>query len=372
MKCLFFIGHPAHFHLFRNVIDALINKKHKVFILIKKKDILESLLIESGYTYTNVLPDGRADGKIGIAIGIVKKDWELFKFCKKNKPDLMLGSTPEISHIGKLLNIPSIIFSEDDEAIIKNFATITYPFASHIISPKGCNNGKWNNKTIFYNGYHKLAYLHPNRFSPNKEIVKRYFPENKNYYLLRFVNLNAYHDDNAKGFTPDIAHKVISLLSETGDVYISSERKLEPKFEKYQLKINPLDIHHIMYYADIYLGDSQSMAVEAAMLGTPSVRFSNFIDKISVLKDIENNYQLTYGIKPNNQNGLFEKLKELIHLHDLKNIFQIRRMKMLEEKIDVTAFFLWLIEMYPESISIMKENPDYQIRFLSKNKNTPH
>ena len=38
--------------------------------------------------------------------------------------------------------------------------------------------------------------------------------------------------------------------------------------------------------------------------------------------------------------------------------------KMLHEKIDVTAFYVWFIENYPQSAKIMKENPDYQLRFL--------
>jgi len=41
-------------------------------------------------------------------------------------------------------------------------------------------------------------------------------------------------------------------------------------------------------------------------------------------------------------------------------------LKMLSEKINVTPFFVWLIENYPESISIMKKNPDYQKKFIHK------
>ena len=36
---------------------------------------------------------------------------------------------------------------------------------------------------------------------------------------------------------------------------------------------------------------------------------------------------------------------------------------MLSEKIDVTAFMVWFVENYPESVEIMKKNPDYQLRF---------
>lgn len=364
MKYLFFLGHPAHFHLFRNTIDALISKGHKVFILIKKKDILEDLLKHSGHEYVNVLPDGRADGKIGIAIGVIKKDWELLRFCLKNKPDLMMGTSAEIAHVGKFLGIPSMNFNEDDAGIIKTFAKLTYPFSTHVVSPIGCDNEQWNKKTIAYNGYHKLAYLHPNRFAPDLNVVHKYFSTEKPYYLLRFAKLNAHHDAGIQGISTDIAQKVIDLLTKTGNVYITSERELEPQFEKYRLKINPLDIHHIMYYADIYLGDSQSMAVEAAMLGTPSIRFSDFSGRISVLEELEHKYGLTFGIKPTTPTVLFDKLKELVNTPDLKKIFLEKRDKMLAEKIDVSAFFTWLIEKYPNSSKIIKNDPQYYKNFL--------
>ena len=50
-------------------------------------------------------------------------------------------------------------------------------------------------------------------------------------------------------------------------------------------------------------------------------------------------------------------------MKDRKEVWEKRRKKMLADKIDVTAFMVWLIENYPESVKIMKKNPDYQLRF---------
>ena len=50
-------------------------------------------------------------------------------------------------------------------------------------------------------------------------------------------------------------------------------------------------------------------------------------------------------------------------MKNLKEEWQVRRQKMLVDKIDVSAFYVWFIENYPESARIMKENPDYQYRF---------
>ena len=122
-------------------------------------------------------------------------------------------------------------------------------------------------------------------------------------------------------------------------------------------------MHQVLAFSNMLIGDSQSMSVESAMLGIPSVRFSDFAGKISVLEELEHKYGLTFGIKTKNPKQLFEKIEELLAMPDLREEFQRRRQIMLANKIDVTAFFVWFIENYPESARIMKENPDYHLRF---------
>jgi len=36
---------------------------------------------------------------------------------------------------------------------------------------------------------------------------------------------------------------------------------------------------------------------------------------------------------------------------------------MYKDKIDVASFFTWLIENYPNSLRIIRENPDHQYNF---------
>ena len=105
------------------------------------------------------------------------------------------------------------------------------------------------------------------------------------------------------------------------------------------------------------------MSVEAAMLGTPSIRFSDFAGKISVLEELEYKYGLTYGIRPSNPEKLIRTIKKLISTPNLKDVWQHLRWKMLSEKIDVTAFMVWLIENYPKSVRLIKNNPEYQFKF---------
>lgn len=365
MNVLIQMSHPAHFHLYKNVARNLMSDGHQVFILIKTKDILEDLLKASGLPYYNILKEAHRNSKVGILWDMLVRDWRMLRFVRKRHIDLLTGSTPEVAQVGWLTRKYRVNTGEDDMRVVPLFQTMAGPFVQTMLSPVTCDNGKLEPKTVHYEGFHKLAYLHPNQFTRDKSVVDRYFPSSRPYFILRFAQLKAYHDieADARGINTAVAQRLIDMLLPHGDVYITAERDLEPQFEKYRLKINPLDIHHVLAFAKLYIGDSQSMAVEAAMLGTPSLRFNDFAGKIGVLDELEGKYGLTFGIPSSDPQGLYDKVEELLAMPGLTEAFHQRRQKMLSEKIDVTAFFTWFIENYPESQRIMQENPDYQRRF---------
>lgn len=360
-KLLFFLGHPAHFHLFRFIIPALEKQGHQVKVLIRTKDMLEDLCFAENLTYQNILPEKRGNSYVSIAISYLKKYKRISAVIRAFKPDLLLGSEPSLAHLGKIYRIPSFIFSEDDASIIPQFAKIAYPFVTQIISPVSCNAGKWEYKKISYNGYHKLAYLHPSVFKPDYNRIQHL--GNEPYFILRFAQLTAYHDTNRGGINKAIAMRLISILKPFGKIYISSERPLEQELEHYRLPINPLDIHHAMFFAALYIGDSQSMAVEAALLGTPGIRFNDFAGEIGVLNELEEKYQLTKSFKTNNLSGMEAYLTDSLKNKHLKEETLTRKKLMLAEKINVFEFFIWLISTYPQSAEILKNNPQHSLNF---------
>ncbi|KAA3616667.1 MAG: DUF354 domain-containing protein [Calditrichaeota bacterium] len=364
MKVLFYLGHPAHYHLFKNVLSQLKTNGHSIYLLIKKKDILEELVKESGFNYLNIQPAGRKDDKLSIALGLLHRDCGILKACFKNRPDIMVGTSTEITHIGKLLKIPAINVNEDDFDAVPLFAKMGYPLASCILAPNPCRTGKWEDKTVHYSGYHELAYLHPNQFLPDQERIKKYVNLDESFFLLRFAKLTAHHDTGKSGITTEIAQKIINILEPKGNIYITSERELESQFEKYRIKINPDDVHHALFYAEMYIGDSQTMAAEAAVLGTPSLRYNDFVGKLGYLDELEHDYGLTFGIQTQYPNQLFKKIEDLVNSENLQQEYKARRNRMLSEKIDVTAFMVWFFENYPQSHRIMRENPAYQDNFL--------
>lgn len=365
MRIALFLGHPAHFHMLKHAAANLKEHGLQVFFVIKKKDILETLCQDAGFEYYKIR-EGRGGSKIGLVKSVLCMEWHMWQFLHRNKIDILVGSTLSFT-AAKINRIPVIAMGEDDANIVPRYAKMVYPFASTIFSPMACNNGRWESKSVKYPGFQKLMYLHPNLFKASKEIVyKNGINPNEPYFLLRFAKLNAHHDNGVSGISATIARRLVEILSPHGKIYITSERELESEFEQYRLHINPLDIHHVMAFATLYIGDSQSMANEAAMLGVPSLRFNDFVGakKIGVMEELEHVYGLTYGISSHDPEKLYAKVDELLSMPNLREVFQERRQKMLRDKIDVTAFLTWFIENYPQSVEETEHaNAEFWKRF---------
>ncbi len=366
MNILIQLSHPAHFHLYKNVAKNLMNDGHKVFILIKTKDILEDLLKQSGLPYYNILKEAHRKSKFGILWDMIVRDWRMLRFVRKNKIDLLTGSTVEVAQVGWLTRKYRINTGEDDMNVVPLFPKMAGPFMGTILSPRVCNNFSLEPFSVKYESYHELAYLHPNHFVADKKVVEKYFSADTPYFILRFSSLNAYHDAGIKGINTEIAQKLIDILKPHGHIYITSERELESQFEQYRIPIKTLDMHHVMAFSTLYIGDSQTMAAEAAVLGVPFVRFNDFVGRIGYLNELEDVYHLGYGIKASQEGAaekMYQTVEKILSMPNLKEEWQSRRQIMLSEKIDYAQFLTWFIENYPESQKIMKENPDEQFRF---------
>ena len=360
MNILIYCSHPAQFLFYKFTIRKLINDNHNVKLLIKSKDVLEQLVQAEGFEYENILIEGRRNSKVGIIVGLAKRLLRINRIIRKFKPGILLGTDASIAQLAWLHRKTGIITLEDDAEVIPQLVRLTYPFAKHIVTPIECSVGKWHKKKIGYQGYMKLAYLHPNYFNPDISKIRSISTP---FYLIRLSQLNAHHDFGIKGIDIKLLNSIIEKLKVHGRVFISSEKELPAAYNEYELKISPEDIHHYLSFAHLLICDSQSMAMEAAMLGTASIRFSSFAGRINVLEELENTYKLTFGVSPDEPQKLLNKINELLNEPDLLKVFQLRRQQMLSDKIDVTAYMVWLIEKFPDSVKIIKDNPEYQFNF---------
>lgn len=368
MTILVFLSHPAQFLFYRNPVQRLRDKGHFVFIVIKTKDVLKELLEEAGWDYLVIHQKKRSKSYFSFFRNLIIRDFRIRRIAKVIKPDVLMGSDASVAHIGKLLGIPCITTLEDDYTVIRNLARLTYPFTTHILTPGPCNVGKWQHKKVAYEGYMKLSYLHPSVFQPDRS--KIYPGVEEEYFIIRLSGLEAHHDFGVKGVGEVLLDNIIEVLKREGRIYITSEKPLPERYQKYLLKIAPSEMHHYLYFAKMLICDSQSMAVEASMLGTPNIRISSFKGKISVLEELENKYGLTSGFLPGENEKVITKIRELLQIESSTAQYHSRNLQMLNEKIDVASFVVWFIENYPGSAGIMKISPEYQDRFKINKKDS--
>lgn len=356
------VNHPAQVHLFRYIYTELVARGNKVIVTTKHNTAIEYLLNCFAIPYT--LIGYKKDNILSKAVMQLFHDFNTMRIVINEKIEIGIGSSITNDHVSLFTRMKSLHFSDDDEDIVPFITKYSYPFSDRIMAPDSLVFKKFPHKCISYAGTHELAYLHPNRFKPSKEVVNSVgLSEDEPYFVLRFVALKGHHDKGHMGISISQKRTLIELLRNYGKVFITSEKSIEPEFEKYRLPIPPENIHSFLFFAKMFFGDSQTMTSEAAILGTPALKCNTFAGRLSVPNELENRYGLCFSFQPNEFDDFMSKTNELLSMTDLNAVWHQRRQRFLLEKIDVTAFMVWFIENYPDSSFIMQESPDVQYNF---------
>ena len=334
------------------------DKGHTIFVSARERSIIFDLLRKYKISFFN-RGKGR-DDIIGKIFYMFATDLKLLFKALKFKPDIFISfASPYAAQTAWLLRTPHIVLDDTEHARFGHF--FYKPFSEVFLNPS-CFQKDFGRRQIRFKSYSELFYLHPDHFKANSDIFESLgLAENEKYALLRFVSWKANHDIGHSGLDLLTKRKLFNLLFENGyKVFISTEEaNSDPFFEDYIIKISPDLIHQLMAHADLLVTEGATMASECAMLGTPAI-YVNSLDA-GTLREQEDRYQLIHGFRT--PEGVIEKVTEIINTTDIKEIYQTRRGKMLSEKNDPTAFLVWFIEKYPDSVKIMKENPEYQERF---------
>lgn len=340
MNILVDIGHPGHVHLLRHTAEQLTHNGHHLFYSVREIPMAVRLMEHYGMTpYLNL--GGKRDSLVGKAQTVLNQDLQLLQFVRKHKIDIGLSSGIVLSHVARLTKMKSIVFDDDDDAAEPLVVKYGHPLSDVIFTPD-CIQRKTKH-AIYYAGTHELAYLHPNHFIPDSQILANAgISEGERFFIMRFVALKGHHDIGQQGLTLQQKKTLVELLEQHGRVIITSERAVEPEFEQYRLPVPPWEIHSLMAYSAMFIGDSQTMTSEAAVLGVPALKCNTFAGRLSVPNMLEQKYDLCYAYTPERFNEMLAHIKALL-THDpkeLKNEWQEKRQRMLQEMIDPTEFFV--------------------------------
>jgi uncharacterized protein len=363
-RFLFYLVHPAKFHFHKDQINELKRRGHKVDIIINTKEFLEELVEEEGWDYRNIFPKSRKiknlQRYIGAFINLIKTIYRLWGLTKGTKYDLFIGDA--LVYLGRLKRIPALYPNDDVLKAVPEDIIWYYP-ANYIIAPMITSVGRFTHKKIGYKGNKALAHLHPNRFIPDKAKLLPELQSEVNYFLIRCTGFMATHDINRNGIDNNTLGEIVNILKPHGKIFITSERKLPEEYNEYTLNIKKSDISHYLYFAKMLISDSTTMSTEAAVLGTPSIEFDDYFHEIDQMLELQNKYELIHCFRTNEKEQFLNIIKELSPMHKLKGEYLIKRDKLLNNSIDISAFLVWFMENYPQSAIIMKKNPNYQDRF---------
>lgn len=341
MKVMIGVAHPKHVHFSKNLVKELIKRDHEVKIVARSKDITLQLL--DSYNFDYEIVGTHYKGLLKKAYGLIESDIKILEIAKKFDPDILVGGSPYLGQVSKLIRKPHIGFTDTENARFNNL--ISFAFSDVICTPS-CYKGEINpKKHIKYEGYEELSYLHPNYFTPDKSVLDSlHLYRSEKYIIVRFVAWEASHDIGDRGFTNKT--QIIESLERYAQILITSETKLPKEFEKYKINIPPEKIHDLMYYADLFIGESASMACESALLGTPSIFVST--TRRGYTDELERKYDMVYNFSDpvHGQAQALNKAIELLENTDTKRKWQEKRNKLIKEKIDVTKFLVELVERY--------------------------
>jgi len=267
VKILIDVLHPAHVHFFRNFHEEMTRRGHRIQVTARAKECSTELLERFGLPHTVI---SRQRTGLGLAGELMQRTYRLAGIARRFRPDVMTGIMgPSIALAGAMLRLPAVVFYDTEFATQTNW--FTYPLAHSVCTPD-CYQGSVRGTHVTYAGYHELAYLHPRRFTPDPQRLDAFGldPEHP-FSIVRFVSWGAVHDRTERGLTVGEKRRLVHGLARHGRVLISAEGPLPADLEPFQLSGPVESIHHVLAHAQMVVGESATMASEAAVLGVPAV-----------------------------------------------------------------------------------------------------
>jgi len=339
VRILVDINHPAHVHLFKNLIWLLQRRRHHVLVAARQKDVTTDLLDALGIEYVCLSRIGT--GIVALGRELLTRYVRLFALARRFRPNAMIAlSGVTFGPVGAVLGIPRIVLEEAEHARLQR--ALSLPFATCVFTGTGYR-GSHGARHRRFRGIWVQSYLDPKYFTPDPGPLRQAGLEpDQPYVVLRKVSWDAAHDVGLQALSLDDEVAIVRRLGRFGRVLISSEAPLPDALEPYRSPVPVQHMHHLLAFARLYIGEGGTMAAEAAVLGTPAVFCSPL--RCGYLNALEHEYGLL-----RNCNALAdgaEIAEQLLAREDLAQTWRRRRRRLLDESEDVVEFMYNLLQEF--------------------------
>ncbi len=343
MRLLFIINTPAQAYTWLHIMEEFRTKGHDIKVLARNYGATPGILNRLGFECSTFEPVGAGASRL---FGAFRHFQQCIKLSKDFAPTIVIGFGIDAAITATRFRKPCVLFIDDDPTHLQN--SLSALLSGSVITPN--RFPELGKKQVRIQSYKELAYLHPRFFTPDISIHDELkLEKGARYAILRFNAWDAVHDIGHHGFTIEDQFTLVREIGKYAHVFISPERPLHKDLEKYKLPISQNRIHHALHYAQLLITDTQTMATEAAILGTPVVRSNNLVGPhdLSNFIELEEKFDLIYSFPKASE--AVQKALELIRRPDLKEEWAKKRLNLLADKIDFTGFLVDYIENFPAS-----------------------
>lgn len=329
MRVLVTIQHPAHVHFYKHVIDELETEGHDVRVVARENEVAVDLLAHYGIDHAVLA--GSADSLAKLAAVQVAYEARLYRHARRVDPDVVTGiGGVAAAHVARLVGAESVVFTDTEHATLIN--RLAHPVADVVATP-ACYGRDVGDNHVRYPGYHELAYLHPERFTPDEGVLDGLdvSPADR-IAVVRVSSWDSSHDVGAGGFD-DVGDAVARLEDAGARVFVTSEVPLPDELERCRLPIAPHRIHHLLAQADLFVGEGATMAAESAVLGTPAV----YVNSLSMgyVEDLAEYGLLWHFDGPDRHAAAMDRALSILSAGG-GDRFEARRARLLAENDDTT------------------------------------
>ena len=108
---------------------------------------------------------------------------------------------------------------------------------------------------------------------------------------------------------------------------------------EYRFELPPEMLHDALAFASLLVGDSQTMAAEAAVLGTPNLRVSSWKGRLDYLEELEHRFGLTESFSPDQGEALLTRLDALPAEENPRGSIAERQRALFDHKCDVAEWY---------------------------------
>ncbi len=325
------IQHPAHVHVFKHPISELERRGYDVHVFARKRPLVSFLLDKYGIDHEILAGEGTSLAR--LAAVQCRYELRLFDRIRTLEPAVAISiGEPAIAHASAIFDCQSVVLTDTEHAFVQN--SLTFPFADTICTPDSFSNDL-GRKQVRYPGYHEMAYLHPDRFTPDSAVASHidHYSDGP-LIVLRLVSWKAAHDVGQEGIIQ--VEQLVEKLERNGaTVVITAEMPLPTPLDDRQITVPPHAVHDLLYHADLFIGESATMAIESSVLGTPALYISSLT--AGVLEELETTYGLLLRLPERSSTDTVSTQAQSM-IDEPSATWKNRRKRLLADKIDTTSF----------------------------------